>query len=176
MITDAFNRGTDKAGSSIGEPTSFLVGCALSPGREDLDAEVKLLKRKIDAGAMFALTQPLYSVDSLLAFRRAYERRFGSLRLPILAGVLPLVNARHAEFIHNEVPGIRIPEHVLDRMRDAAGAGEGEGLSMAIDIVREFASHSAGVYIMPQFGRFDLAAEVVEAARRTADVARAVAR
>jgi methionine synthase / methylenetetrahydrofolate reductase(NADPH) len=176
LITDAFNRGTDKAGSSIGEPTSFLVGCALSPGREDLDAEVRLLKRKIDAGAMFALTQPLYSIDSLLAFRRAYERRFGSLGLPILAGVLPLVNARHAEFIHNEVPGIRIPEHVLDRMREATGAGEGEGLSMAIDLAREFASHSAGVYIMPQFGRFDLAAEVVEAARRTADVARAVAR
>jgi homocysteine S-methyltransferase len=65
---------------------------------------------------------------------------------------------------------------VLDRMRRAAGAGEGEGLSMAIDLVGEFASHSAGVYIMPQFGRFDLAAEVVEAARRTADAARAVAR
>ena len=176
LITDAFNRGTDKAGSSIGEPTSFLVGCALSPGRADLDAEVKLLKLKIDAGAMFALTQPLYSVEPLLAFRRAYESRFGSLRLPILAGVLPLVNARHAEFIHNEVPGIRIPEHVLDRMRKAVGAGEGEGLSMAVDLVGELAPHSAGVYVMPQFGRFDLAAEVVEAARRTAEVARAVAR
>jgi methionine synthase / methylenetetrahydrofolate reductase(NADPH) len=176
LITDAFNRGTDKAGSSIGEPTSFFVGCALSPGREDSDAEVKLLKRKIDAGAMFALTQPLYSVEPLLAFRRAYERRFGSLRLPILAGVLPLVNARHAEFIHNEVPGVRIPEHVLDRMRKRVAAGEGEGLSMAVDLVGELAPHSAGVYIMPQFGRFDLAAEVVEAARRTAEAARVVAR
>ncbi len=172
LITDAFNRGTDKAGSSIGEPTSFLLGCALSPARADLDAEVKLLKRKVDAGAMFALTQPLYSPEPLLSLRSAYERRFGSLRLPILAGVLPLVNARHAEFIHNEVPGIRIPGHVLDRMRKALDGGEGEGLSMAIDLVGGLAPHAAGVYIMPQLGRIDLAAEVVEVARRTAEVAR----
>jgi homocysteine S-methyltransferase len=124
---------------------------------------------------MFALTQPLYSPEPLLSLRSAYERRFGSLRLPILAGVLPLVNARHAEFIHNEVPGIRIPGHVLDRMRKALD-GEGEGLSMAIDLVGELGSHAAGVYIMPQFGRIDLAAEVVEVARRRAEAARVGAR
>jgi homocysteine S-methyltransferase len=165
LITEAFNRGTDRAGSSIGEATSFLVGCAISPGRADLQAEVKLLNRKIESGARFALSQPLYSAEPLIAFRRAYEQRFGPLELPILTGVLPLASGRHAEFIHNEVPGVDIPEHALDRMRKAGEAASSEGLSMAVDLVEELAELGAGIYLMPQFGRFDLAADLVEAAR-----------
>lgn len=165
LVSARFNAGTDHAGSSIGEPTSFLVGCALSPAAPDLDREVRLLKRKADAGARFALSQPMYALDELERLVRAYEERFGELPIKIFAGVLPLVSRRHAEFIHNEVPGVRIPEEVLDRMR--AGDDAATGTTMAVELVGRLREHpaTAGIYLMPQFGRFDIAADVVEAAR-----------
>ncbi|MEX0755949.1 MAG: bifunctional homocysteine S-methyltransferase/methylenetetrahydrofolate reductase [Actinomycetota bacterium] len=169
LVTGGFNAGSDHAGSSIGEPTRFLVGCALSPSAPDLGREVKLLRKKVDAGARFALSQPMYSLGPLERLVDAYEARHGELSLRILAGVLPLASRRHAEFIHNEVPGVVIPPEVLDRIRKADHAAE--GLAMATELVEELAVHPAvaGVYLMPQFGRFDLAAEVVESARRAGD-------
>ena len=169
LITDEFNRGRDRAGSSIGEPTAFFVGAAVSPNAPDLDHEIRLLKRKVDAGAAFLLTQPLYDVAAIEWLRAAYEREHGAeLRVPVLAGVLPLVTSRHAEFLHNEVPGISVPDDARDRMRKAGEDAWREGLAMAGELVtglREIGT--GGVYVMPQFGRYDLAAEVVEAARAT---------
>jgi homocysteine S-methyltransferase len=97
----------------------------------------------------------------------AYERIAGEpLQMPVLAGVLPLVTARHAEFLHNEVPGIVIPEEARTRLRDAGEDAWRAGLAMATDVIGALkADGVAGVYVMPQFGRYDLAAEVVEAAR-----------
>ncbi|MDP9297226.1 MAG: bifunctional homocysteine S-methyltransferase/methylenetetrahydrofolate reductase [Actinomycetota bacterium] len=169
LITDEFNRGRDRAGSSIGEPTAFFVGAAVSPNAPDLDHEIRLLKRKVDAGAAFLLTQPVYDVAAIEWLRAAYEREHGAeLRVPVLAGVLPLVTSRHAEFLHNEVPGISVPDDARDRMRKAGEDAWREGLAMAGELVtglREIGT--GGVYVMPQFGRYDLAAEVVEAARAT---------
>jgi methionine synthase I (cobalamin-dependent)/5,10-methylenetetrahydrofolate reductase len=169
LITDEFNRGRDRAGSSIGEPTAFFVGAAVSPNAPDLDHEIRLLKRKVDAGAAFLLTQPVYDVAAIERLRTAYEREHGAeLRVPVLAGVLPLVTSRHAEFLHNEVPGISVPDDARDRMRKAGEDAWREGLAMAGELVtglREIGT--GGVYVMPQFGRYDLAAEVVEAARAT---------
>ena len=165
LVSERFNAGTDHAGSSIGEPTRFLVGCALSPAAPDLDREVKLLKKKADAGARFALSQPVYALDELERLVASYESRFGDLPIKIFAGVLPLASRRHAEFIHNEVPGVRIPDEVLDRMR--AGDDAETGTAMAMELVATLRGHPAtsGIYLMPQFGRFDVAADVVEAAR-----------
>jgi homocysteine S-methyltransferase len=169
LITESFNTGSDHAGSSIGEPTRFTVGCALAPSASDLDREVALLKKKADAGARFALSQPLYSLEPLDRLLAAYRDRFGPLPVRILAGVLPLASRRHAEFIHNEVPGVVIPPASLDRIRKADDASE--GLAMAGGLVEELAAHEgvSGIYLMPQFGRFDLAAEIVEIARRAGD-------
>ena len=91
-----------------------MVGCALSPAAPDVQAECRLLRRKIEAGATFALSQPVFALDPIRRLRDTYERLFGELRLPVLAGVLPLVSGRHAEFLHNEVPGILAPAEVLD--------------------------------------------------------------
>jgi homocysteine S-methyltransferase len=170
MITDAFNAGVDRSGSSIGAPTAFFPGAAAAPNAPDLDHEVRLLARKVQAGARFVLTQPVYAVEPLVALREAYEKITDeALTVPILAGVLPLVSSRHAGFLHNEVPGIEIPEPARDRMRRAGedvGAAWEEGRSMAIELVAALrAADVAGVYVMPQFGRYDRAAEVVEAAR-----------
>ena len=167
LVTKSFNRGTDHAGSSIGEPTGFVVGCALNPDPADLEREIRLLRRKIDAGATFALSQPAYEGRVIERFAAEYEARQGPLTLPVLAGVLPLVSARHAVFLDNEVPGITIPPSTLERMRRVPESrAAAEGTAMAIDLVTEMREQAAGIYLMPQFGRFDLAAEVVEAAAR----------
>ncbi|HLB39867.1 MAG TPA: bifunctional homocysteine S-methyltransferase/methylenetetrahydrofolate reductase [Actinomycetota bacterium] len=170
LITEHFNTGVDRAGSSIGEPTSFHGGAAVSQSAPDLQREVRLLKKKVDAGARFLLTQPFYAVEPLHALRDAYERLTGEpLTVPIVAGILPLVSARHATFLHNEVPGIQIPEATRERMRTTGDDAEGAwraGLAMATELMAALrAAGAAGVYVMPQFGRYDRAAEVVEAAR-----------
>src|SRR5262249_34594259 len=170
MITDAFNAGVDRSGTSIGAPTSFFPGAAVAPNAPDLDREVRLLARKVQAGARFVLTQPVYSVEPLARLREAFEKLTDEpLEVPMLAGVLPLVSSRHAGFLHNEVPGIEIPEVVRDRMSragDDADAAWAEGLAMALELVASLrGADAAGVYVMPQFGRYDRAAEVVEAAR-----------
>jgi methionine synthase / methylenetetrahydrofolate reductase(NADPH) len=172
LITEHFNAGVDRAGSSIGEPTSFVAGAAVSPNAPDIDREVRLLAKKVRSGARFLLTQPCYDVASIVHLRAAFERTTGEpLEVPILAGVLPLVSARHAAFLHNEVPGIEIPESTRAAM---AAAGEdadrawATGRGLAIDLVGSLRSAGvAGIYVMPQFGRYDRAADVVEAARRT---------
>ena len=170
LITEAFNTGVDRAGTSIGAPTSFFAGAAVAPGAPDLEREARLLKRKVDAGARFLLTQPFYAVGPLVALRETYEKVARSpLDVPLIAGVLPLVSARHADFLHNEVPGIEIPEDARDRLHRAPDDPEAawrEGFAMAVDLIASLRREGvAGIYVMPQFGRYDRAAEVVEAAR-----------
>jgi methionine synthase I (cobalamin-dependent)/5,10-methylenetetrahydrofolate reductase len=167
LISDEFNRGRDRSGSSIGEPTSFFVGAAVAPASPDLERECRLLKKKVDAGARFLLSQPVYEAGELERLRDTYARVAGErLAVPVLAGVLPLVTARHAAFLHNEVPGIVIPEAVRVRLSAAGEDAARVGVAMAAELVRDLrTAGAAGVYVMPQFGRYDLAAEIVEAAR-----------
>jgi homocysteine S-methyltransferase len=165
LVKRSLNEGTDQLGSSIEEPTSFTVGCAVNINPADIDKECKLLKKKVESGADFALSMPTFSADTLRTFRKSYEERHGPLELPILVGALPLVTARHAEFIHNELPGVSIPDDIRARMAGAGGkkrAEEREGLAIAIDLVRELRADAAGIYLMPPFGRYDLAAELIE--------------
>ncbi len=165
LITGRFNVGVDHAGASIGEATSFVVGCALNLQPTDLQRECRLLHRKIAAGANFALTQPVFDPPALATFRAAYEARYGTLELPLLVGVLPLVSARHAEFLHNEVPGIAIPEAVRGRIRAAGEHAAAEGAAIATELATELARAAAGLYIMPPFDRYGEAAEIVDATR-----------
>jgi homocysteine S-methyltransferase len=167
LVNQDFNEGRDRAGSSIGEPTSFFTGAAVAPNASDLERECRLLMRKVDAGAQFLLSQPVYDVEPLRRLREMYERVAGrTLDVPVLAGVLPIHSARHAEFLHNEVPGVVIPGHVRDRLRDAGDDGWRTGLEMGTELVGALhADGIAGIYLMPQFGRFDRAAELVEAIR-----------
>ena len=173
LITEQFNAGVDRAGSSIGEATSFFAGAAVSPAAADLEREVRLLAKKVAAGARFVLTQPMYGVAPVRTLREAYERQTGvPLALPVIAGVLPLVSARHATFLHNEVPGIEIPDDVRERMRAAGEEPERAwkaGLAMATELAEALRAEGvAGIYVMPQFGRYDRAADLVEAVRALA--------
>ncbi len=164
LIKERFNAGVDHAGESIGRPTAFFVGVALNFNAPDPAREMKALRRKIRAGADFIMTQPVYEPAALRDFLRRYEAQEGPIPIPILAGVLPLVSLRHAEFLHNEVPGMVVPEAVRERLRRAGedGARE-EGLRIAQEVVAELAEFTHGLYVMPPMGRYELVFQLMEA-------------
>jgi homocysteine S-methyltransferase len=113
------------------------------------------------------MTQPLYSESQVEAMLREARRRFGprGIPVPVLLGVLPLVSARHAEFLHNEVPGITIPDEARAAMRAAGESGSEVGIGMADQLLRAMESEVAGTYIMPSFGRYEQCAELVRRIR-----------
>ena len=132
---------------------------------KDPEREAALLKKKIEAGADFALTQPVYEIEPAVNFLELYRDRYGALDLPILVGVLPLYGPRHASFLHNELPGIEIPEHIRQRVASAGDPSPEEGVRIAIELVHEYQDLVQGVYIMPPFGRYNLAADIIDALR-----------
>lgn len=162
LIKQGFNLGLDHAGSEIGQPTSFFVGCALNLCPQDPDQEIKNLRRKLKAGADFILTQPVYQPELAGAFLQRYAAQHGPLTIPVFVGVLPLYGVRHATFLHNEVPGISIPDEIQDRMKTAGERGPQQGVRIALELIEQMKAWADGVYLMPAFGRYDLAAEVVE--------------
>jgi len=162
-IIKQFNRGVDAGGASIGQMASFTVAVACDPTRADQHQEIDRLHRKIEAGADLVMTQPVFAIDIWLDFLKRYEERYGPLTLPVLLGILPLQSYRHAEFLHNEVPGITLTDEARDRMRRAGPHGRAEGVRMARELLLQAREIVQGVYIMPSFGRYEVAAEVLEA-------------
>jgi homocysteine S-methyltransferase len=122
---------------------------------------MKLLRKKIRNGADFALTQPVFDPQAALDFVAAYEAEYGEPMLPLLAGIKPLFNGRNAEFLHHEVPGIIIPDHLRQRIKDAAKPQQ-EGVLIAQEILQELRPILHGVYMIPAFGRYDLVADVLD--------------
>lgn len=165
LIKQELNSGVDHAGADIGEATSFFVGCALNLCAKDLEREMRVLRKKIDNGADFALTQPVFEPHLAAQFIEAYEERYGSLEIAVLVGVLPLYGTRHAAFLHNEVPGIQIPEAILSQIEAAGDGAPQEGVRISIELLNELSSIVQGVYLMPPFHRYDLAADIIEAIR-----------
>jgi len=159
-ILAGMNRGLDATGNSIGEPTSFCVGIALNPAAAEPAREMERFLAKVEAGARWAQTQPVYDLEVL-------ERFFGSTRppIPVVVGLLPLHSSRHAEFLHNEVPGITVPDAVRARMREAGERGLRVGIETAQVLLADVRRRHAGAYLMPSFGRFEVVAEVLEALR-----------
>ena len=164
LIKQGFNAGVDHAGSDIGQPTSFFVGCALNLNPPDLGQEIKTLRRKLRAGADFILTQPIYDASLAQIFIERYQSEHGQLPIPLIIGLLPLSSARHAAFLAQEVPGITIPQVTLERMNAAGEKGARVGIEIAIELIGQLRACSQGIYLMPAFNRFDYAAEIIEAA------------
>lgn len=158
-VIKKFNQGTDSAGSSIGQEASFTVAVAADPTRPDLEEEADRLSRKIGNGGDLVMTQPVFDFQTWTDFREIYERKYGPIRVPVLLGVLPLQSTRHAEFLHNEVPGIRLTDSARERMRLAGNRGRAEGVKLAQDLILQARESVHGIYIMPSFGRYEVAAE-----------------
>ncbi|MBI5352122.1 MAG: bifunctional homocysteine S-methyltransferase/methylenetetrahydrofolate reductase [Chloroflexi bacterium] len=167
LIKQGFNAGVDHSGTSIGQPTNFFVGAALNLCPADVENEVKNLHRKVKAGADFFLTQPIYRAEDGPKLFEAYEAKHGKLNRPVLAGILPLVSAKHASFLHHEVPGIFIPEDALARIESANDAERGAkvGVELSVELIQNIKSWASGIYIMPQFHRYDMVAEIIEAVK-----------
>ena len=166
-VIKRLNIGEDQAGAAIGQAAGFTIACALDPTAADPDKEWSRLERKLAAGADVIMTQPLYSVAQVEAMLDRACTTFGpgGFPIPVLLGVLPLHSSRHAEFLHNEVPGITIPEEQRAAMRDAGARGAEVGLEMAVDLLERTEELVQGTYIMPSFGRYELSAELVRRLR-----------
>lgn len=161
LITQQFNTGVDSAGSSIGQACSFFVGVAVNLTPADVDAEAKLLKRKIDFGANFALTQPVFDSVRARSFLDHYAAAYGPLTLPLLCGVLPLASVRHAVFLKNEVPGMSVPDELVRRMGMVGERGREEGQRIAGEMLEQVRPLVQGVYFIPSFRRYDVIANLV---------------
>jgi 5,10-methylenetetrahydrofolate reductase len=166
-ILARLNRGEDGAGSPIGQRAGFTIACALDPTATDGPAEWARLERKLGAGADLIMTQPLYSVGQVETMLEEALRRFGpgGFPVPLLLGILPLQSGRHTEFMHNEVPGITIPDDVRAAMAAAGDRGAEVGLELALELLETVAPLVAGTYVMPSFGRYEQAAELVRRIR-----------
>jgi len=165
LIKQGFNEGIDHSGTSIGQPTNFFVGAALNLCPPDLDNEIKNLHRKVKAGADFFLTQPVYRPEDGPKLLEAYEAKHGKLDKPILVGILPLVSVKHANFLHNEVPGIFIPDETRKKVEEAGEDGVKAGVEIAVELIDQLKAWAGGVYIMPQFHKYDMVAEIIEAVK-----------
>src|SRR6185436_14352253 len=160
-VVSSLNGGSDVGGQPIGSPTAFHIGVAVNPGALNLDEELRRFAYKVQAGAEFAITQPVFDAAEF----RAFVERIREHKIPILAGIMPLESARHAEFMANEVPGVRIPEGVVERMRraDAEGRAVEEGMAIAREIAAEIRPLVQGVQISTTPRGIDMALGLIEA-------------
>jgi methionine synthase / methylenetetrahydrofolate reductase(NADPH) len=163
LIKQGLNRGVDQAGNSIGQPTAFNVGCALNMCAADMDREIRLLRKKMAGGADFALSQAVFEPERIHRFRERYEELEGKpLDLPVLLGVMPLYSLKHARFLHNEVPGVFVPDAIFERLEAAGEKAAQEGVRIANELLGQMKHLVQGAYIIPAYGRYDLAAEVID--------------
>jgi len=159
-IIRQMNEGADFSGASIGRSANFTIACAVDPTKPDLEDEARRLRLKLEAGADFVMTQPIFDLEVWTNFLKVYGA--DKLPVPVMVGILPLQSSKHAEFLHNEVPGITLTDRARERMRLAGPHGRAEGVKMAQDLLEQLVPYAEGVYLMPSFGRYEVAAEVLE--------------
>ncbi|HSN68655.1 MAG TPA: methylenetetrahydrofolate reductase, partial [Thermoanaerobaculia bacterium] len=162
-MVNLMNHGLDLGGNPLGgEQTKFTIGVGVNPGHLDLDQELARLEWKVKAGAEYAITQPVFDVRKLEHFLRRIE----GWNLPIVAGIWPLVSFRNAQFMNNEVPGVSVPDDVMERMRVASDTSKEhalrEGVAIARDTLVAVRDRVAGVQVSAPLGRVDLALQVFD--------------
>ncbi|MEW6456797.1 MAG: bifunctional homocysteine S-methyltransferase/methylenetetrahydrofolate reductase [Acidobacteriota bacterium] len=158
-LIKGLNQGKDLGGNSIGNPTSFFVGVAVNPSSPSIDAEIRRFEEKVEAGADFALTQPQYDEKVFEKFISCIEK----FKVPIILGILPLRTSKHAEFLHNEVPGISIPERIREKLRKTPDEKQPEvGKEIISEFIKNVKGMISGFYFMPPFENFNLIAELIE--------------
>jgi homocysteine S-methyltransferase len=162
-VVSSLNRGIDIGGKSLDKPTGFLIGVGVNPGAINLDHEISRFEWKVDAGAEFAITQPVFDVRLLENFLK----RIAHCRVPIMAGIWPLASLRNAEFMRNEVPGASVPLEIIERMRKAQDISperaREEGVAIAQEVLKEIKGMVEGVQISPPLGKYELALQVLRA-------------
>jgi methionine synthase / methylenetetrahydrofolate reductase(NADPH) len=162
-LVSRLNRGLDPGGNPLGQPTRFVIGVGVNPAAPDLEREIRRFAWKVEAGAEWAITQPVFDLAQLERFLKRIE----GFRIPIVAGIWPLVSLRNAEFLANEVPGVTVPDEVLERMRVASAKGKDEALAEGVRISQEMllavAERLQGAQVSAPLGRVPVALEVLRA-------------
>jgi homocysteine S-methyltransferase len=158
------NHGLDPGGNDLGSATRFVIGVGVNPAAPDLERELRRFEWKVEAGAEYAITQPVFDLEQLDRFLARAE----GYGIPIVAGIWPLVSLRNAEFLANEVPGITVPEDVLARMRRASAGGKEAALAEGVGIAREMLAavrqRVQGAQVSAPLGRVPVALEVLDGA------------
>jgi homocysteine S-methyltransferase len=162
-VVSRLNHGCDVGGQPIGAPTAYHIGVSFNPAASNLDEELRRFDYKVDAGAEFILTRPIFDVA---AFERVH-RRIEAAHLPIVAGIYPFDSARNAEFMANEVPGVRVPESVMERMRraDGAAAAAAEGIAVAREVAKGLRGAVQGLQVSTASGNIEAALAVIDGLR-----------
>jgi homocysteine S-methyltransferase len=162
-MVNKLNHGLDLGNNPIGCPTAFTIGVGVNPGAVNLEEEIRRFEWKVEAGAEYAITQPVFDTQQLRDFLKKIEH----VRIPIVAGIWPLVSFRNAEFLHNEVPGVRVTPEILERMRTASDkskeAARDEGIAIARESLLEVRDLIQGVQVSAPFGNVRYALQVFEA-------------
>ena len=160
-LVNNLNHGLDPGGNKIGEPTRFAIGVGVNPAAIDLEHEIRRFEWKVDAGAEYAITQPVFDVEQLEKFLAKIQH----VRIPVVAGIWPLVSLRNAEFLANEVPGVTVPKPTIERMRAASAEskerGVAEGIAIAKDMLARVRPLVQGAQVSAPFGKVELALEVL---------------
>jgi len=159
-MVNRLNHGLDIGGNPIGAPTAFLIGVGVNPCAVDLDYELRRFEWKVEAGAEFAITQPTFDVKQL----RNFLKRIEHCRIPVVAGIWPLVSARNAEFMKNELR-VSVPDSIMQRMTKASTpeAAREEGVAIAREMLRALRDRVQGAQISAPQGRYTSAVDVLEA-------------
>jgi len=159
-VVSYLNSGQDLGGNQIPNPTGFFSGVGVNPGAIDLDYEIRRYEWKVKAGAEYAITQPVFDNELLFNFMK----RTGHIKIPLIAGVWPLVSVRNAEFMNHEVPGAKVPEAIMNRMYATKNKDEARetGLEIARDTIRQIRNHVAGVQVSMPFGNIKYPLEVLK--------------
>lgn len=162
-MVNKLNHGLDIGNNPIGKPTAFSIGVGVNPGAVNLDEEIRRFEWKVEAGAEYAITQPVFDTEQL----RSFIDRIAHVKIPIVAGIWPLVSFRNAEFLHNEVPGVNVTPEILERMRIASEKGKDEareeGIKIARESLLEVRDVIAGVQVSAPFGNVKYALQVFDA-------------
>ena len=161
-IISRLNSGFDFAGNSIGKPTQFSIGVAANPTSDDINLEIERLRQKIEAGGQYIMTQPLYDIETL----KIFLEKLKNINVPVVLGILPLVSYKHAQFLHNEVPGVTIPEEIRMQMNKAGENSAKVGTELALEFIEKARSLVKGVYLMPSFGRFESSIEIIKSIKQ----------
>jgi homocysteine S-methyltransferase len=161
-LVSHLNRGLDPGGNAIGQPTRFVIGVGVNPLAIDVEQEIRRFSWKVDAGAEFAITQPVFDAAQLEKF----FQRVGGQHIPVIAGIWPLVSVRNAEFLANEVPGVSVPDAVITRMRRANEKSKehavAEGIAVAREMFERVRPLVQGVQVSAPFGKVELALSVFD--------------
>lgn len=154
------NRGLSFSGKSLQKQTNFAVGAAFNPNYRHMEASIKRLEKKVAAGADYFITQPVFGLDQLHALAEAAKR----VDKPFFVGIMPLLSSRNAEFLHHEVPGIRLPDETRERMK-AAGDDPARALQIGMEITKELVQEAVrlfnGIYLITPFLRYELSIELI---------------